>query len=279
MIRLVPITFLVVTLIASAGCSLLGRSDDSGSSPAAIEAIAAASVGDHRSESNIARNAYRHPVETLSFFGLEPDMSVIEVLPGGLWYTEILAPVLEANGRYIAASYDASRPGQPDYVARGHQGLIERFANERDVYGDLDLAILHPPTIQLGANESVDMLLTFRSTHGMVNGGYAEDAYAAFFAVLKPGGVLGVVQHRAGPANDGAKFTGYLPQERVVALAEGAGFVLEASSEVNANPNDPTDYEKGVWTLPPTLRLGDTDREKYLAIGESDRMTLRFRKP
>lgn len=279
MIRLVPVTFVVVTLIASAGCSILGRSDDSRPSAAAIEAVAAASVGDHRSDSNIARNAYRHPVETLSFLGLEPDMSVIEVWPGGLWYTEILAPVLKANGRYIAASYDASRPGQPDYVARSHQGLIERFANERDVYGDLELAILHPPTIQLGADESVDMLLTFRSTHGMVNGGYAEDAYAAFFAVLKPGGVLGVVQHRAGPANDGTKFTGYLPQEKVVALAEGAGFVLEASSEVNANPNDPTDYEKGVWTLPPTLRLGDTDREKYLAIGESDRMTLRFRKP
>ena len=277
--RLVLVTFLVPALLGLGGCSTLTPSASDGSSPAASEAIAEASVGAHRSEANIARNAYRHPVETLTFFGLEPDMAVIEVLPGGLWYTEILAPVLAEDGRYIAAGYDVSLPDQPAYVTRAQQGLIDRFTEAPEIYGDLDLAILHPPTIALGADESVDMVLTFRSTHGLVNRGTAEAAYAAFFDVLKPGGVLGVVQHRAGPENDGTKFTGYLPQERVIAIAEGAGFVLEATSELNANPKDATDYEKGVWTLPPTLRLGDTDREKYLAIGESDRMTLRFRKP
>lgn len=270
--------FFIALAIACSGCQLTGGGTDAPDPVAA--AIEQAASDPQRSEANRARNAYRHPVETLTFFGLEPDMTVLEVLPGGgLWYTEILAPLLAEDGRYIAASYDVSRPDLPDYVTRAHQALLDRFAEGSERYGDLELAVLHPPTIALGPDESVDLVLNFRNTHGMIRAGAAEEAYAAFFAVLKPGGVLGVVQHRAGPDTDTSKFTGYVPEETVIALAEGVGFVLEAKSEINANPRDRANYEGGVWTLPPALRLGDTDREKYLAIGESDRMTLRFRKP
>ncbi|CAM9839749.1 unnamed protein product [Discosporangium mesarthrocarpum] len=266
-------------VVATSGCQLIGGDAADAPDPVAA-AIEEAANDAHRSEANRARNAYRHPVETLTFFGFEPDMTVLEILPGGgLWYTEILAPLLADDGRYIAASYDVSRPNLSDYAARGHKALLDRFEEQADLYGDLDLAVLHPPTIELGADASVDLVLNFRNTHGMIRAGAAEEAYAAFFAVLKPGGVLGVVQHRAGPETDTSVFNGYVPEEKVIALAEGAGFVLDAKSELNANPNDRANYEGGVWTLPPSLRLGDTDREKYLAIGESDRMTLRFRKP
>ena len=269
----------LVLAIATSGCQLVG-----GNGPDAPDPISAgieqAANDVHRSEANRARNAYRHPVETLTFFGLEPNMTVIEVLPGGgLWYAEILAPLLAEDGRYTAASYDVSRPDLPAYVTKAHQALLDRFDEQAELYGELDLAVLHPPTFDLGADGSVDLVLNLRNTHGMIRAGAAEEAYAAFFAVLKPGGVLGVVQHRAGPETDTSKFTGYVPEETVIALAEGAGFVLDAKSEINANPDDRANYEGGVWTLPPSLRLGETDREKYLAIGESDRMTLRFRKP
>ena len=246
------------------------------------ESIRASANGPHRSDQNIARNTYRHPVETLTFFGLEEDMTVIEALPGGLWYTEILAPVLRDRGHYIAASYDISLPDQPEYRRRGHERMLVRFAHEPEVFGEVGIALLSAPdSIDLGPPSSADMVLTFRSTHGWIRDGAAEEVYSAFFDVLKPGGVLGVVQHRAGPATDTAPgaFNGYVPEERVIALATDAGFVLEARSEINANPKDTADHPSGVWTLPPTLRRGEEDRDRYLAIGESDRMTLRFRKP
>jgi predicted methyltransferase len=244
------------------------------------DALVAATQGPHRSEKNVARDLYRHPVETLSFFGLQPDMTVIEILPGGLWYTEIIAPFVAEQGQYVAAWYDLDLPDQPAYRTRGYQTMLDRFEQEADVFGAAKIAKFSPPTsVDLGAPGSADMVLTFRSTHGWLREGSAQAAYAAFFRVLKPGGTLGVVQHRAGARTDSAKFTGYVPQETVIALAEEAGFVLEASSEINANPNDPADYPGGVWTLPPTLREGDVERARYLAIGESDRMTLRFRKP
>jgi predicted methyltransferase len=272
---------LISTLTLSAtGCAVLGSSDASGTDVETRDAIVAAANGPHRSESNVARDAYRHPLETLSFFGLRKDMTVIEILPGALWYTEILAPVLADEGQYVAAWYDVDLPNQPEYRTRGYQSMVDRFEQEADVFGPARIAKFSPPdSVDLGERDSADMVLTFRSVHGWLREGSAEAAYAAFFEVLKPGGVLGVVQHRAGETTDPTKFTGYVPQETVIALAEGAGFVLEASSEINANPRDTADYPGGVWTLPPTLREGDKDRERYLAIGESDRMTLRFRKP
>lgn len=279
-----PKPALLLALVASlaiAGCSLLPFGDGgSGTDAETRAAIAAAAVGDHRSEAHIARNAHRHPVETLSFFGLRRDMTVIEVLPGALWYTEILGPVLRDEGQLVVAVYDVDLPDQPEYRLRGHQNMLKRFREEADVFGEPRIAKLTAPqSIDLGPPESADMVLTFRSNHGWIRARAAEDVYDAFFEVLKPGGVLGVVQHRAGPKTDPDAFTGYVPQEQVIELARDAGFVIEASSEINANPRDTADHAGGVWTLPPSLRLGEQDREKYLAIGESDRMTLRFRKP
>jgi predicted methyltransferase len=251
---------------------------DSGAS----QAIADAAVASHRSPENIARNASRNPVETLVFFGLEEDMTVLEALPGGLWYGEIIAPVVRERGAYIAASYDASLPDQPEYRARQTAAIQERFAAEVDVFGGARIAKLSAPeSVDLGEPGSVDMVLTFRNMHGWVRGGAADQVLAAFYEVLKPGGTLGIVQHRAGPETnpDPEAFIGYLDENRVIEMVEAAGFELEARSEINANPKDTADYPKGVWTLPPTLMLGDEDRDRYVAIGESDRMTLRFRKP
>ncbi len=279
MTRLASIALIGTTLLMT-GCSMLGFNGQAGTDSDTAAAIALASVGSHRSDKNIARNVYRHPVETLSFFGLRSDMTVIEALPGGLWYTEILAPVLRDRGQYIAATYDISLPDQPDYRTRGHKRMADRFENEASTFGPAKIAKLSAPvSIDLGEPESADMVLTFRSNHGWIRDDAIESVYSAFFEVLKPDGVLGVVQHRAGDRTNLSTFNGYVAQERVVELATAAGFVLEATSEINANAKDTADYAGGVWTLPPTLRLADENLDTYLAIGESDRMTLRFRKP
>jgi predicted methyltransferase len=217
-------------------------------------------------------------------------MTVIEALPGGgLWYGEILAPVLREKGQYIAADYDISIPDQPAYRSAGHAKIAERFETEKDVFGSARFAKLSAPeSIELGPPGSADMVLTFRNTHGWIRDESAEAVYAAFFEVLKPGGVLGVVQHRAGPKTDTTKFNGYVSEDRLIEIATATGFVLEARSEVNANPADTRDHAGGVWTLPPGFgqcrELADEEEKaacmaKYEAIGESDRMTLRFRKP
>lgn len=247
---------------------------------ATAKEVAAAAIAPDRSPEHIARNVYRHPAETLAFFGLEDDMTVIEALPGELWYTEILAPVLRDKGKLIAAGFDMNAKGIVDYQRKAQELLVGRIANEPAIFGKVGIATLSPPDgIDLGAPGSADMVVTFRSTHGWLNGGVADQVYKAFFDVLKSGGVLGIEQHRAGPKTNREAFSGYVPEETVIAIAEKAGFVLEARSEINANPKDTADHSAGVWTLPPTLRLGDQDRDKYLAIGESDRMTLKFRKP
>ncbi len=239
--------------------------------------LAAAIAGAHRSEDNRARDQYRHPQQTLEFFGIQPDMRVVEIRPGGGWYTEILAPYLAGEGQLVTAipSAEGSR-------ARYRQRFLDMKAERADVFGDIELATFDPPdTLDLGEDGSADMVVTFRNTHNMVNDDGAEAAFAAFFRVLRPGGVLGVVQHRAAEGADPQESArkGYVPEAYVIQVAEAAGFTLEERSEINANPDDTRDYEDGVWTLPPVLRLGDEDRERYLAIGESDRMTLRFRKP
>ncbi len=235
-------------------------------------------VGEHRSEAHVARNQFRHPVETLSFFGIRPDMTVVEISPGGAgWYTEILAPFLRDHGRYIAASYDPD--SESDYYRRNAARYLEKLAEYPDVYGKVEVAIFEPPEkLEPVAPGTADLVVTFRNTHNWLRRDQAEGAYKAFYRMLKPGGTLGVVQHRApaGTITDPGK--GYLTEAQVIGLAEKAGFRLVGRSEVNANPRDTADHPEGVWTLPPSLRLGDTDREKYLAIGESDRMTLLFRR-
>lgn len=242
------------------------------------KALNAAATGKHRSEKNIARNQYRNPVETLEFFGLKSDMTVIEISPGGMWYGEVIAPVVKDKGQYIAAAYDVSIEGQPGYVYRLQKAIEKRLAEEKSVFGNAGLAKFSlPDGVDLGANGSADMVLTFRNSHGWIRDGVADEAMKAFFDVLKPGGVLGLVQHRADHKPE--QFNGYVSEAQMINLAEAAGFVLEARSEINANPKDTHDHPRGVWTLPPRLILEDKDREKYMAIGESDRMTLRFRKP
>ena len=247
--------------------------------------------GDHRSEENIDRNRYRHPVGTLTFLGLEDGMTVMEIWPGGGWYTEVLAPVMRHHGQFIVAAYDVDVPDQPQYRYGLQKTLLEKFSSRPDVYDQVALVPFSPPdSDSLGEADSIDLVLTFRNTHGWVGGGEAQMIFIEFARVLKPGGILGVVQHRAKQGTDPAKTseTGYLSEQAVIELARGAGLYLEARSEVNANPADSRDYEGGVWSLPPSLRLcRDVENEdeitacieQYKAIGESDRMTLRFRKP
>ncbi|MEO9080136.1 MAG: methyltransferase [Rhodanobacter sp.] len=236
-------------------------------------------AGSWRSAANRARDEYRHPKGTLQFFGVRPDQTVIEITPGGGWYSEILAPLLHDNGRYIAA---VEAPVGPDAeAARDKSALRRKFAGDAAEYGNAKFVEFDSKTPVFGAPSSADMVLTFRNVHNWVMADTSPAMFKAFFTVLRPGGVLGVVDHRADDSAtlDSVKRSGYLPTSYVVKLATDAGFVFDGSSEVNANPKDTKDHPKGVWTLPPTFALGDKDRAKYLAIGESDRMTLRFVKP
>ncbi len=236
-------------------------------------------AGDWRSAENKARDQYRHPKQTLEFFGLQSDMTLIEITPGGGWYAEILAPLLKDTGTYIAAT---PKPAKPEGEAASQLSTLEkRFASESAEFGSAKLVEYDPKDPNLGAGGSADMVLTFRNVHNWVGGGAAPAMFKAFFDVLKPGGTLGVVDHRAAADTtaEQLKGSGYLTQDSVVKLATDAGFTLAAQSEINANPKDTHDHEKGVWTLPPTFALKDKDREKYMEIGESDRMTLKFTKP
>jgi predicted methyltransferase len=247
-----------------------------------IARLEVAANGDHRSDKNKDRNQYRHPIDTLAFFGLEPNMTVLEIGPGGGWYTEVLAPAMRNTGVYIAGSYDIEVEGQPKYRYRQHQSLLTNIKDQPELYGQIKVASYSPPESRnLWQEHSVDMVITFRSSHGWVRQGMIDEVYSDFFKVVKPGGVLGVGQHRAPADGDAIAWAkkGYVPEARVIQAAEKAGFILDAKSEVNANVKDLKDHDEGVWRLPPTLGLGEQDREKYMAIGESDRMTLRFKKP
>lgn len=230
--------------------------------------ITAAVAAPNRTAANIARDQYRHPVQTLSFFGVQPDQTVLEYMPAGGWYTEILAPLLRDKGTFYAAQSSGS----------GFDTLKAKLDGDPAVYDKVKLVPWPENGIAPG---SIDTLLTFRNIHNMVMRGNEVASFKTFYELLKPGGTLGIVDHRLPEERDSAleKTSGYLKVSTVRRLAEEAGFVFEGSTTVNANPKDTADWEKGVWTLPPTLRNGEVDRDKYLAIGESDRMTLRFRKP
>ena len=233
----------------------------------------------HRSPQNTARDIYRHPKETLSFFGIQQHMVVVEITPGNGWYAEILAPLMKNAGRYVAAIWDESVAGQPDYRARLNRELEAKFRAQRKHYGRAEVRRFNPSAPNFGPPASADMVLSFRNAHNWVSEGTAPAYFKAFAAVLKPGGVLGIVDHRApaGEPTDGK--SGYVTEEQIIDLALAAGFILAEKSEINANEKDTKDHPEGVWTLPPTLALGDVDKDKYLAIGESDRMTLKFLKP
>jgi predicted methyltransferase len=242
----------------------------------------AAVAGTWRSPANVARDQYRHPRETLSFFGVQPTHTVVEITPGGGWYAEILAPYLRDAGTCVAAIVDPAAYGagrQRDYYQKSKSELEAKFAAAPAQFGRASVVAYDPKAPVFGAPASADVVLTFRNVHNWRSDGQAEGMFKGFFDVLKPGGTLGVVEHRANndvPADDES---GYVGEAQVIALAEAAGFKLDAKSEINANPKDTKDHPNGVWTLPPSKEHDPEDAQKYLAIGESDRMTLRFVKP
>lgn len=244
---------------------------------AALEHVLA---GEHRSAENRARDVYRHPLDTLLFFGIKPDMTVVEVWPGaGGWYTEVLAPLLAERGKLYAAML----PPMPDneYVTKSLGQFDAKLAARPDLYGRISVTRMGPGDFNIAPPGSADLVVTFRNLHNWMNLGFAKESFAEMYRALKPGGVLGVEEHR-GPADqpqDPRAANGYVNEQYAIDLITSVGFVLEARSEINANPKDTKDYEQGVWTLPPTYRAGNRDRAKYEAIGESDRFTLKFRKP
>ena len=246
--------------------------------PVASDGLDKIMAGDHRSDANRARDAFRHPKETLAFFGVKPDSTVIETFPGAGWYTELLAPYLRDNGRLIIA--------YPAESVRGIKSYQEKLAAKPNLYDKVKIVrIGSPAALDIrpdGANGGgADFVLTFRNVHNWIDDDNVDAFMKSFYDALKPGGVLGLVEHRAKPGSKlrQAIDLGYVTEEYVIKHALMAGFKLDAKSEINANPKDSKDYKGGVWTLPPSLADKEVDRAKYVAIGESDRMTLRFVKP
>lgn len=235
-----------------------------------------------RNAANKGRDSYRNPVQTLEFFGVQPDMTVVEIWPGGGWYSEILAPYLKDNGSFYAAHFPTSETRQ-GYI-NSRQRFADRIASD-EFFSKVQLTEFAPlEQSTIAPAGSADVVLTFRNVHNWYMGGSDEalaGAFSTFYTALKPGGILGVVDHRLPEdrADEAMATSGYVKASLVIDFAEAAGFELVDQSDINANPNDTADHPRGVWTLPPSLRLGDEDREKYLAIGESDRFTLKFVKP
>ena len=233
--------------------------------------------GAHRDARNVARDVYRHPKETLMFFDLQTDMKILEILPGRGWYTEILAPLMKDSGELTVASFGDAHPTK--YLRNVHIDFMNKINADTDTYGKVKMVVFNNGGyLNDIPDNTMDMVVTFRNTHNWIRYGGIEEIYAAFNRVLKPGGILGVVQHRADKGTD-AKTTaekGYVPESYLINLVEDAGFELVKKSDININLADSKDYPEGVWSLPPTYREKDKDKAKYTAIGESDRMTLKF---
>ena len=241
---------------------------------AALKAVLASST---RRPGDVDRDKFRHPAETLDFFGIKPTMTVLEIGPGDGWYTEILAPTLAARGKLIATNGDPNGPADSrgTFYAQRYEALLDHAP---ELYGKVQTVVVNDKAPNLDAAGKVDAVLLMREVHGMINGGVLDAWIGEIHKVLKPNGILGIEDHRANPdaePTESAK-KGYVPEKWLIDHLEGAGFKLAGKSEVNANPKDTKDYSEGVWALPPTLRLGDKDRDRYVAIGESDRMTLKF---
>lgn len=271
------IALLSVTLgLAVAGLTSCAGTATRSTTATELDHILASS---HRSDANRARDQYRHPRETLLFFGLRPTQTVVEILPIGGWYTEIIAPLVRDNGRYIAAMPPvAEGNANGEYSRKAYLDLLARAPGHLNRVTVVDF---DPRQERMVADATADLVVTFRNTHNWMGGGQAEAAFQQMYRALKPGGTLGVVEHRGNEATpqDPRARSGYVNQSYAIRLIQGVGFKLVATSEINANPKDTRDYAGGVWTLPPTLAAGDVDRAKYLAIGESDRFTLKFVKP
>lgn len=267
---------LVVVMIASA------LAWPAKSEPAPDRAALQAAINDnpYRTEAQTARDQDRHPLETLAFFGIGPDMTVVEPFPGAGWYSNILGPLVKESGRYIAVHYPPRFYSSPRR-RNAQRRWAEFYVADTAKFGDKATArfVLHSERI--APLDSVDAVLLFRQMHNLAASGIDRVVLKEFFDILKPGGILGIVQHRGDEdsVHTPAQNRGYLKESYVIAVAEAVGFELAAKSEINANPADTKDYAAGVWALPPTLANGSVDRNRYLAIGESDRMTLKFIKP
>jgi predicted methyltransferase len=280
------VTFLLITALAmmSILISPPSRAAHHEMDAATSTALDAAIVGDHRSDENKARDKFRRPKQTLEFFGFRSDMTVVEIWPGGGWYTEILAPALKDSGKLYAAQYSVN-PAY-GYQRRYFGAFLSMLGAKPKIYRGVEITTLDfPYALTIAPAGSADMVLTFRNAHNWVNPGYGKQSaslsFKVMFDALKPGGVLGVVDHRWPDAKteDPDAENGYVSEERVIELAKAAGFELAARSDMNRNAADDHEHLNGVWTLPPSLATGDEAHDQYLAIGESDRMTLKFVKP
>ncbi|WP_339867604.1 methyltransferase [Pseudohongiella nitratireducens] len=260
-------TALLYALLTLAACS--------GNNVSSIDSIL---NGEHRSAVNKARDAYRHPAETLAFFDIAPDDVVIEIFPGGGWYTEILAPYLRDEGKLIAAGYPRDPSQASDMMMNMNRSYADMLASYPDVYDQVEVVDLHPrQRSTLAAPGTVDAVLDFRNAHNWMNWG-AENMLSAWHEALKPGGIVGIVDHRMDADRESGN--GYIHEQSLIDVMETNGFEFVASSEVNANPNDTKDHPGGVWNLPPNLRgVPEDEQQHYLTIGESDRLTMLFRKP
>jgi predicted methyltransferase len=272
----------VVACLLTASGAAVAADSAKGPAPtsgAALKKLQDVVKGDHRSAERKARDPYRHPVETLTFFGIQPNMTVVELWPFGGWYTEVLAPYVKGGGTYYAAAMDpeSKREGDIKYNADLKKTLDAR----PDLYGEVKWSVLAPGKFQIAPDGTADMVVTFRNIHNWHWSGIDKDVWAAAFRALKPGGVLGVEEHRNADPKYAPTVRGnaYVGEDWAIQQIEAAGFKLAGRSDVNNNPKDTKDYPKGVWTLPPNYAEGDKDREKYAAIGESDRFTLKFVKP
>ena len=272
LIGLLAVALVAVTTLAGAAPA---TSQTSGADLAKLKAVV---NGDQRSAANKARDRYRHPVETLAFFGIRPNMTVVELWPFGGWYTEIIAPYLKGTGTYYAAAQD---PSSNDAEDKELNAKLKALLDSRpDLYSEVKWSVLAKGKYNLAPDGSADMVVTFRNIHNWVWSGYEKDVFAAAFRALKPGGILGVEEHRNNnPQEKPGKDQAYTGEEYAIGLIESVGFKLAGRSNINNNPKDTKNYPKGVWTLPPSYAEGDKDRAKYAAIGESDRFTLKFVKP
>ncbi|MEZ4400070.1 MAG: hypothetical protein R3B06_08630 [Kofleriaceae bacterium] len=243
-----------------------------------VAALTAILASPHRLPGNAARDQYRHPLETLTFFGVEPTSRVVELGTGAGWYTEILAPLLAKRGALTAVGPNPDGPD--DKMSRFYgQRLVKMLGKSAALYGAVTRVAIDPPgTLTLGPPGSADVVIAFREMHNWVGAGQLAAYLTAIHAVLKDGGTFAFIDHRSAPDAkvEAVVEQGYLPEPWVIAQVTAAGFDLVAQAEINANPKDTKDYKEGVWTLPPALALGEVDRDKYTAIGESDRMTLKF---
>jgi len=262
---------LILAAMLAAGLAGAAHADD---------ALKAAIASKDRTPANVTRDGARHPYETLTFFGIKPNMTVVELSPGGGWYTEILAPYLRDKGKLIAAgeSPTSEHAGAKRYA----DNLTKKLESNPGMFSKVQRGLFEVPrSYNIAPAASADMVVTFRNLHNWTGNGdeKVQEIFKNIYTVLKPGGVFGVVDHRMPAGKPVDPKSGYLHEAEVIKMIEKAGFKLAAKSEVNANPKDTADHNNGVWSLPPVLANKDIDKEKYLAIGESDRMTLKFVKP